>query len=111
VLLRYATGRLQLVDAEGNPAATAEPGTDLPMVLRNQADVLSGAVSFSAGRLTGRGAPAGRLVVARLYFRVLQPLPSNALPVALDYVSGDAPTGAFYRGRPLALQEESLGQR
>ncbi len=68
-IVKYDPKVLGPVDAAGN-SGKAEPGTSLPAVMGNWVDSQGGAIGYSAGMLQGEP-PQGRVVIAKLRFRVL----------------------------------------
>lgn len=69
-VVNYDPRRLQAVDTAGNPARGIEPGLALPAVMGNWIDHAGGAIGYSAGIVQGQP-PYGRVVLAKLRFRVL----------------------------------------
>lgn len=86
--LDFAPTYLQVVDAQGNPAAALEPGSTLPVILQNRADNALGQIGYSAGVALGGQAITGTFTLATLRFRCLAPIPIQGTPIVFAFDAG-----------------------
>lgn len=87
-VLKYDPIVLAPVDFDGNPAIGALPGIALPSVMGNWLNAAGGTIGYSAGMLQGTP-PQGKVVVAKLRFKVLAVPPSGRTALLLS----PAPSG------------------
>jgi hypothetical protein len=98
---------LQLVDADGHPAASVMPDASrLDSVLLNQASNDSGTIRYDAMQPLGGASPSGTFRIATVHFKVL----NGAYLARVRYVEGSA---AFYEGDylPVRLGSASVEPR
>ncbi len=75
-LLNFDPKTLAPVNSSGTGTQNVEPALSLPAVMGNWIDAKGGAIGYAAGVLQG-DLPQGRIIVARLYFRVIAADPSG----------------------------------
>ena len=75
--LDFAPTYLQVVDAQGNPAAALEPGSTLPVILQNRANIALGGQAIT-----------GTFTLATLRFRCLAPIPIQGTPIVFAFDAG-----------------------
>lgn len=84
--INYDPAYLTVVDNDNStPGIQIMPGTALPMVLLNSANVTAGTIDFSAGKL-GEPFPTGTFIVATIQFRALA-VTNNTTTVAFSFAA------------------------
>lgn len=86
-VLNFDPKSLAPVNSSGAGTQNVEPGLALPAIMGNWIDAKGGAIGYAAGVLQG-DLPQGRIIVARLYFRVIAADPSGETQITF----GPAPS-------------------